>query len=72
MDSILWKAAQTPSNDMIILDKYCQQLGVYVSLRVSMRPSAAGLVNVHLVICILVLDVYCKQTGTPLNVSASR
>ena len=44
---------------MIILDKYCQQLGVYVSWRVSVRPLGVGLVNVHFVICILVLDIYC-------------
>ena len=51
------KGAQTPPNDMIILDKYCQQLGVYVSWRV-------GLVNVHFVICILVLDIYCNIVST--------
>ena len=50
---------QTPQTDMIILDNYCQQLGVCVSWRVSVRPLGAGLVNVHFVICILVLDIYC-------------
>ena len=53
------KGAQTPQTDMIILDNYCQQLGVCVSWRVSVRPLGAGLVNVHFVICILVLDIYC-------------
>ena len=53
------KRAQTPQTDMIILDKYCQQLGVYVSWRVSVRPLGAGLVNDHFVICILILDIYC-------------
>ena len=53
------KGAQTPQTDMIILDNYCQQLGVCVSWRVSVRPLGAGLVNVHFVICLLVLDIYC-------------
>ena len=33
-----------------------------------MRPSGAGLVNVHFVICILVLDIYCQQFGGNISV----
>ena len=54
------KGAQTSPTDMI-LDIHCQKLEVYVSWRVSVRPSGTGMVKVHFLICILVLDIYCQK-----------
>ena len=48
-------------NVHILLDIYCQHLGIYVSWRVSVRPSDASLRNVHFVIYI-----------TPISASASK
>ena len=47
----------------LILNIYCQQLGVYVSGRVSVPPSGAGLGNVHFVKYIFVSDIYYQQFG---------
>ena len=41
----------------LILNIYCQQLGVYVSGRESVPPSGAGLGNMHFVKDIFVSDI---------------
>ena len=37
--------------------------GIYINWRVSVRPSSAGLRNVHFLICILVLDINSQHLG---------
>ena len=47
----------------LILNIYCQQLGVYVSGRESVPSSGAGLGNMHFVKDIFVSDIYYQQFG---------
>ena len=46
------------------MDINCQHFGIYVSWKVSVRPSGAGLRNVHFLICLLVLDINCQLLGS--------
>ena len=39
-------------------------MGIYVSWKVSVRPSGAGLRNVYFLICQLVLDINCQHLGS--------